>query len=400
MSKTIKIYIAFLVVLLVVILIVDYNRPKPIDWRPTYSISDKIPFGLYVFNQELKTLLPADTIEHISETPYEFLDQHYVADTAVGTYNIKGTVMSIGKNIPVDTESWKEIFYFVSHGNTAFISATNLPQIFTDSLKVELDANFNYTNKTYNSVSNPNLGTQKYNLNEELNTSYFTSFDTINSEVLGHINTDSARVNFVKIKFKNGFFILHLQPTAFTNFHLLKGNHYQYAEKVASYLPEGKIYWFLKSNSDESISNSPLRYIFSQPALKWAWYFFLIGIVVFMIFNAKRKQRVVPIIAPLPNLTVEFTKTIGNLYYHEGDHDNIIEKKIIYFLEKTRNEYLLDTQNLDESFILKMQQKSGKKEDDIRALIVLIHAFRKKTKQSTENDLITINNAIEKILIK
>lgn len=193
---------------------------------------------------------------------------------------------------------------------------------------------------------------------------------------------------------------MHLQPTAFTNFHLLKGNHYQYAEKVASYLPEGKIYWFLKSNSDESISNSPLRYIFSQPALKWAWYFFLIGIVVFMIFNAKRKQRVVPIIAPLPNLTVEFTKTIGNLYYHEGDHDNIIEKKIIYFLEKTRNEYLLDTQNLDESFILKMQQKSGKKEDDIRALIVLIHAFRKKTKQSTENDLITINNAIEKILIK
>ena len=53
-----------------------------------------------------------------------------------------------------------------------------------------------------------------------------------------------------------------------------------------------------------------------------------------MIFNAKRRQRVVPIINPLPNTTLDFTKTIGNLYYQEGNHQNIVDKKIIYFLEK------------------------------------------------------------------
>lgn len=398
MSKTIKIYIAVLVLLLVVILVVDYNRPKPIDWRPTYNITDKIPLGMYVFDQESKKILRNDSIKKITKTPYEFLDSKYITDTIAGHYNIQGTLVSIGKNIEIDPESWKEIFYFVSHGNTAFISTTNLPQIFTDSLNIELDANFNYNNKAYNWISNPKLGTQKYNLEEDLNTSYFTSVDTVNTQILGYLETDSARVNFIRTKFRGGEFIIHLQPAAFTNFHLLKGNHYQYTEKVVSYIPEGTIYWFMNSAKDQSVSNSPLRYIFSQPALKWAWYFFLIGMVIFMIFNAKRKQRVVPIIEPLPNLTVDFTKTIGNLYYQEGDHDNIIEKKIIYFLEKIRNEYLLDTQKLDETFILKLQQKSNKNENDIREVVVLINEYRKNHHNSIEEDLIKINNAIEKIL--
>ena len=103
-----------------------------------------------------------------------------------------------------------------------------------------------------------------------------------------------------------------------------------------------------------------MRYILSQPALKWAWYIFLIGMLDFYIFNAKRKQRIVPIIKPLANTTVDFTKTIGNLYYQEGDHGNIIDKKIIYFLEKIRNEYLIDTTKLEmislKNYIIKQEK--------------------------------------------
>ncbi|MBK0368764.1 DUF4350 domain-containing protein [Flavobacterium agrisoli] len=399
MNKTIKIYIALLVVILLAILVIDYNRPKPIDWRPTYNVNDKIPFGLYVFDHESKKILKNDSIFKITKTPYEFLDSQFVPDTILGKYKITGTVMSIGKNIPIDAESWKEIFYFVSHGNTAFISATNFPQIFSDSLNVETDAYFDYVNKTYNGVFNPNLGTQKYQLEEDLNTSFFTSIDTMNTQVLGFLESDTTHVNFIRTKFRSGQFILHLQPAAFTNFHLLKNNHYQYAEKVVSYIPEGNLYWFLKSNPEEAISNSPLRYVLSQPSLKWAWYFSLIGIIIFMFFNAKRKQRVVPIISPLTNSTVDFTKTIGNLYYQEGDHDNIIEKKIIYFLEKIRNQYLIDTQKLDDDFVQKLHQKSGKSESDIQAVISLITQFRKKNHGSVESDLIKINNAIEKIIL-
>lgn len=141
-----------------------------------------------------------------------------------------------------------------------------------------------------------------------------------------------------------------------------------------------------------------MRYILSQPALKWAWYIFLIGMLIFLFFNAKRKQRVVPILKPLANTTIDFTKTIGNLYYQEGDHNNIIDKKIIYFLEKIRNEYLIDTAKLDDHFIQKLHHKSGKKLEDIQNVVSLINAYRKNNYLSIEDDLLKINNAIEKVV--
>ena len=53
MGKTLKIYIVLLVLLLVAIVVIDSNRPKPIDWTPTFSLKDKIPYGMYVFDKEI-----------------------------------------------------------------------------------------------------------------------------------------------------------------------------------------------------------------------------------------------------------------------------------------------------------------------------------------------------------
>ena len=217
--------------------------------------------------------------------------------------------------------------------------------------------------------------------------------------VLGYQGSDKKKyVNFIKVNFRQGHFYIHLQPTAFTNYHLLKDNHAEYAEKVLAYIPKSDIYWMIKEQNGLLESDSPYRYILSQPALKWAWYLFLIGITIFMIFNAKRKQRIIPIIKPLPNTTVDFTKTIGNLYYQEGDHQNLIDKKIIYFLERIRNEYLIETSVLDENFIKKLHSKTGKEIKDIEHLVHLINRQRKKYQLSIESDLIEINNAIEKII--
>ncbi|KDN55402.1 DUF4350 domain-containing protein [Flavobacterium seoulense] len=400
MSKTIKIYIALLVLVFALILYADYNRPKPIDWSPSYSVNDKIPFGLYVFDKEIGGILKNQKIERLTTvTPYEFLNSKYDANPTSNTYTIKGTILNISEFAAIDDASLREIFYFVSHGNTAFLSMKTFPEELLDSLNLNYRTDFNYAKNSDVWLANKNLGTQKYNFVEGMGDYYFSEIDTLTTTVLGYQGnkTNATRVNFIKVPYANGCFYLHTQPAVFSNFHLLKANHHKYAEKVLSYVPKGAIYWYIKPKAD-AISTSPMRYILGQPALKWAWYFFLIGTLIFIIFNAKRKQRIVPIIKPLSNLTVDFTKTIGNLYYQEGDHNNIVDKKIIYFLEKIRNEYLLDTTKLDEEFINKLHHKSGKNKDDIKHLIQLIIDHRKSYHHSVEYDLIQINKAIEKIL--
>lgn len=400
MDKSIKIYIAILVFVLALILVADRDQAKPVDWRPTYSVNDKIPYGLYIFDKEIHGIFKKQKIEKIAtQTPYEYLDSKYDEDTLVEDYKIKGTFLNISEQNTIDDQSITEIFYFVSHGNNAFLSMKTFPQSLLDSLKIKVQSNFLQTDTTTIWMANKKVSPKKYHFRAAME-DYFSKIDTSNTTVLGYqsSNKNKKQVNFIKVPYKGGYFYLHTQPVAFTNYHLLKNNHYQYAENVLSYLPKGDIFWYTKGQNSESISESPLRYIFSQPALKWAWYFFLIGMLIFMIFNAKRKQRIVPILKPLPNLTVDFTKTIGNLYYQEGDHSNIIDKKIIYFLEKIRNEYLIDTTKLDDDFIKKMHHKTGKEENDIRELVFLINEHRNSYHGSLEEDLIRINNAIEKIL--
>jgi hypothetical protein len=400
MSKNIKIYIAALVFILILILIGDYNKQKTIDWRPTYSVNDKIPFGLYVFDKEIGGILKNQKIERIPDiTPYEFLDSKYNEDTLVETYTVKGTFINISQQNNLDDQSAKEIMYFVSHGNNAFLSMTNFPKTLLDSLKFEYSSNLLQTKDASVWMANKKLSSKIYKSTSDI-ADYFSKIDTLNTTVLGYEGNPKYKknINFIKVPYKNGYFFLHTNPVAFTNYNLLKKDRYQYTEKVLSYIPKGDVFWYTKSPNDENISASPLRYIFSQPALKWAWYLFLIGMFVFILFNAKRKQRIVPILQPLSNLTIDFTKTIGNLYYQEGDHKNIIDKKIIYFLERIRTEYLIDTTKLDDEFVKKLHHKTGKDEKDIQELVLLINEYRNSYHGNIEADLIRINNAIEKIL--
>lgn len=397
MNKSVKIYLIFLVIVIIGVVVADSNTPKPINWSPTYSINDKIPFGLYVFNQELKGILKRDTLQTINVTPYEYFDDYYNYDTLVSTYSTSGTFIAISDYPNIDDQSVQELLYFASQGNSIFLSMKTMPQMLLDSLKLDFRSDFELTNTTALWFTNENLGPEKYNLVEGLGSNYFSAIDTLNTTILGYQGTNKAFANYIKVPYKQGNFLLHLQPAAFSNYHLLKGNHSEYAEKVLSYIPKGNIFWYTKGLTDGHISQNPMRFIFSQPALKASWYLFLVGMIIFILFNSKRKQRIVPVIVPLENTTIEFTKTIGILYFQEGNHHNIIDKKIIYLLDKIRREYLLDTTTLDEKFVQKLQQKTGKNLEDLKQLFYKINQHRKGHYESVENDLVEMNTLIEKI---
>lgn len=397
MNNTIKIYIVFFILFLAGIIYIDAVKPKPVNWFPSYDLTKKDPFGLYVLDKEASYLFKENKIQKVIKTLYEFFNsENALVDVE---FDYKGTIFSVSENYNLDSKSNKELLYFVGDGNTAFISCKDFPEMLMDSLNFRINSRFGLSDTVNVWMANKNLGQEKYNLNIGAGNIYFSEIDTLTTTVLGYQGKDNKKeINFIKVPYKEGYFYLHTQPASFTNYHLLKGNHFEYTEKILSYIPEGNLFWLVKDQNGEIISGSPLRYILSQPALKWAWLLFLSGMLLFIIFNAKRKQRIVPILKPLANTTVDFTKTIGNLYYQEGDHQNIINKKIIYFFEKIRNEYLIDTTVLDENFEKKLQLKTGKNIQDIKELVWLIKRINGPYYLCVEEDLIEINNAIEKII--
>ena len=392
MSKSSKIYIFILVLLLVGKVFLDANKPKPIDWTPTYGIKDKIPFGLYVLNNEMDGLFKDQKITKFGVTPYEFLDPTYTYVDS--TYSINGTILYVNEDCIIDDESAQELLYFASHGNTVFISATNFPDKFRDTLGFNFASSAIFTDSLQFTVNKK----EKYRFLEGTHNVYFTELDSSKVEILGYqSNTpkDSV-VNFIRVPHANGEFFFHTQPIVFTNFHLLNKNKHKYAEDVLSYINDDNIFWYLEGTRNKI--NSKLGYIHSQPALQWAWYISLLSILIFIIFNAKRKQRIIPIKEPLKNTTVDFTKTIGNLYFQVGNHQDILEKKIKFFLEKVRNEYFIDTFDLNENFILRLHQKTGKSKTEIENLVRLIKKYNNQI-ESSEKDLVEFNDALEKLTI-
>ena len=206
---------------------------------------------------------------------------------------------------------------------------------------------------------------------------------------------ENGNVNYLRIKYGKGNFFLNTVPLAFTNYHLLKSGNNEYVCKALSHLPVQKTFWDDYYKDGNKYTASTLQYIMSQQSLKWAYFIILVSVVLFIFFYGRRKQRIIPVIPPLTNTTVEFVETVGNLYYQQKDYKNIAEKKISFFLDHIRNKYFGKTSSFDEETIQKIADKSSLSTEKIKSIIREIEKMN-QSKKITEEDLLNINYQIEK----
>ncbi|MEH6512126.1 MAG: hypothetical protein V7734_03375 [Maribacter arcticus] len=73
MERRSKIILGFLIAVLVGIIVTEIVRPRPINWRPSYTSISKIPFGCFVLFNELPSLFPNSEIQSVEESIYDVL---------------------------------------------------------------------------------------------------------------------------------------------------------------------------------------------------------------------------------------------------------------------------------------------------------------------------------------
>jgi hypothetical protein len=163
---------------------------------------------------------------------------------------------------------------------------------------------------------------------------------------------------------------------------------------LLSHLPNRPVVWDDYLNRSVSISGSLLRFVFKNPGLKWAWYVLVSGVLLYVFFLGKRRQKPIPIIVPPKNTTVEFAETIGRLYYQSKDHKNIAEKRIQFLLEHIRTRYFIPTDKLDSAFYERVSGRTGIPLDKVKTLFTLVKHIRIK-EQIAEEELAKLNSLIE-----
>ncbi|HNP06071.1 MAG TPA: hypothetical protein PKN99_00515, partial [Cyclobacteriaceae bacterium] len=170
-----------------------------------------------------------------------------------------------------------------------------------------------------------------------------------------------------------------------------------FASQSLSYLKEQKLVWTEFYHLGRMEAGTPLRFILTQESLTWAYSITITSILLLILFESKRKQRVIPIIPPIKNTTLEFASTIGNLYYQRGDHKNIAEKKIVFFFDTLRSRFHLSMTSIDD--LSHVARKTGNDEKSTSILFENIQNIQKKH-EITSEELIALNKQIEDFIKK
>ena len=177
---------------------------------------------------------------------------------------------------------------------------------------------------------------------------------------------------FIDITYGKGHIFLHTVPTAFANINMINLEKYDFGFRCLSYLPQNsKIVWDEYQKQGAIGEGSDFKVMLSNPPLRIALYIILGGLLLFMIFRAKRTQRIIPVIKPPVNSSLEFLSTLSNLYYKKKDFHTIIEKRHAYFLDYIRKHYYMSTENIDNEFINILSAKSGGDKDKLSELFLI-----------------------------
>lgn len=384
MNKTFKIYAVIFIVVMVILALLEVNKKEVTDWRKNFDTTEKSPFGLFVFNREAKDLFK-NKLKKIDQTPYDYYNKHKKE-----SHNI------LIVETEVDTESWNKILDEVSKGSDAMLIVSKIPKEVSDSIGY-YDSDISFEDENVLKLTDKKYQDDFIKLDKFPSGRGFTYIKP-QVEVLGKTveKNNSDQANFIKIKFGKGNVYVHCEPLFLTNYYLLKSGNIKYAQDIFSYLDDKETLWFVESNA--GVSRFFMRFILSNPALKYAWWVLLGGLILFVFFNAKRKQRIVPIIEPLKNTSVDFVRSIGNLYLQEGDFHDMMAKKAQYFLNKVRLDLLIDTQNLDEEFAKKLQLKTGKTIEMINEAIGLIKKAQDPYASVMKEDLMRMNRILDEII--
>jgi hypothetical protein len=388
------------------------KRPAP-SLTETYQKDDTKPFGSYVAYNHFKELFDGSYVQ-TTFLPFNVTwndIRDYSTDTQYSLYFL------VAKNIEVSDAEAHAMVSYVKAGNDMFIAADYIDQRLLSRIKCETERLDEIISEVHGKMNDTHVSmdfgkdfkTPAYTYYYYPFLNSFSGYDPDNTRVLG-VN-EAGKPDYIIMFIGKGRLYLHAGPRAFSNYFLLTANNYHYLESVLSYLrfEPKNIYWdeYYKNQTVNrgkrsgyeggggSNGFSSFNVIKNNPPLLWAFWLAVIALLLYILVNIKRKQRVIDEIKPNTNTTVAFTETVGRLYLQKKNNKNIAEKMITYFYEHIRNSYFLNTVQVNSELMKNLSGKSGIPIETTQKLFNTIDDINARQNVS-DMELLTLNELIQK----
>ena len=374
------------------------------DLRESYSYRDKKPFGSYVAFRQLEEMFFRNSVRTDRRN---FTEAWNHMDDTASTYIV---VARSVYTTDADVNAIKEL---AKSGNNIFIATSTLDDVLAEELGCTISNSSSFSmlmGKPYEYTGVKMLrpvynDTGAYRYFYVGFSRYFSKMDIANTRVLG-VNED-GNPNFIVIFRGTGKIFVHCEPRTLSNYFLLQKENYHYLQELFGYTRSSPdhIYWndyysklrnrseaFSRSGDEDSFSS--LDEILRHPPLAAAFWLSIILLLIYVLFGGKRRQRIIEERKPNENTTVTFTETIGRLYLQKKDNKNIADKMIAYFNEYIRNNYFLNTNNINSDFITTLSRKSGVARDKVDSLYRAIYGLQNSS-DVDDFQLLSLNEQIQ-----
>ena len=409
--KNNRLYFLLLFVFLLLVFLYQYYSPKEFVWSPTFSKYDKQPFGSYVFDDVVSTSANDYRVEN--KTFYQLYREFG------GTRDLEKEVEEIGEawevgeigeveeeesldyvlspeercaflitenNISLTEVEVRALLNLLRQGHKIMLCSHSLPQVLCDSIGFTARYDGYYNAKEI----------VRFAREGKLRDSLFLGTDSLRPEriymVYPHLHSivieerppippiwlendikpyydwsetlvrnKNGKPVVLRLGIGEGELFLVVTPLMFTNYGMLDGDNASYAFRLLSFVKDMPLIRIEAYGVNNQVSGSPLRYLLSQPSLRWALYATLFTIVLCMIFTAKRRQWLIPVVRPPANETLRFAQLIGNLYYQRQDFKDLLQKKYLYFCAEVKqlNGLDLHADEADEERCRRLSDRMG-----------------------------------------
>lgn len=402
---------------------------KQKQWNVSLSKKDKKPYGTYLSRQSLQYYFPNTAIEDLpSGFRFSSMDGNmmYPGDGP-------NLMVLVGLNFYISEDELTDLIRFAGEGNELVLFGSLLDN------KLEEKLRFNKTTNNYEEFrlmqtndGKENIGAlqlqnqpgKQYGYEGRTLTQYFELDTAINStitdsegnetdlndqnqeepykitgmpDVLGYAKN---KPNFIRYTVGEGHITIHAAPLVLSNYFLLQDGNRAYLDGIWQAMPNNiqHIYWneYFKRRADRA----NLGVLWEYPATRWAFILAVFTLLMYVLFESKRRQRIIPIVQAPVNSSVIFAETVGRLYYNTGNHANLAEKMVQHFLEWVRTHYYMNTNEINDQFRQQLTVKSGLPESVVREMTTLIYEVKTGDAQIDETYLYHLHQTIHQFQSK
>lgn len=372
-------FVVGILVFLVLLFILEMQLPKNFSWTPTFRHTDKQPFGSCLFDSLLSSTMPKG---------YSISDSS-LYQLAKDSLQPRG-ILVVADEMNLIPAEVNAIFSMANNGSHVMLVAHGVGDFMCNKLGIRMwgygnsfdlqnFVKYNKERESFEWVSEENgYKSRRFMVFKPLITRKFNfETDSLDNVIRPCLDQQATlRHDAVSATFRQGkgYITFCSLPLLFTNYGIVDQDNATFSLRLLTLmkdLPVVRTEAYCPQTSDE-VQQSPLRYAISQPPLRWALYTLMVGALLFLIFEGRRRQRVIPIEKAPENHSLEFIHLVGSLYYHSRERRSLVVRKWTYFAEELRRNIHLDVTDASEDDVTlpTLARLTTIDEQEIRTLIL------------------------------